>query len=107
MYQSWNFSEKERPSSEILQVGLEKLKQEWPAVIGERLSLVTSPLSFSGRKARRLLVEADSEVRPPWGGWTHLSSIESERRTFTEFRNKTNETIFPHEVDHVDFLVSE
>jgi hypothetical protein len=107
MYRPWDFEKKERPVSEVLQKGLGKLQQEWQEIVGDRLSRITRPLAFSGRKARRLIVETDSEARPPWGGWDHLSNMESERRTFTQFRAKINDAISPLEVDHIDFVTGE
>jgi hypothetical protein len=38
------------------------------------------------------------------GGWAHLSSAESERRTFTQFRASVNKAISPHEIEHIDFI---
>jgi hypothetical protein len=96
--------EKDRPSSEVLQKSMETLLNKWPKVAGKELSGITRPLAFTGRKARRLLVQAESGSRPPWGGWEHLSHVESERRTFTQFRAAVNKSISPHEVDHIDFI---
>ena len=81
----------------------ETLKSKWAEVVGPELAHITRPLAFTGEKARRLLVFADGSASPPWGGWTYLSSIESERHTFTRFRTAVNDTIAPHEVDHIDF----
>ena len=39
--------------------------------------------------------------------YTYLSSVESERRTFTQFRASVNKAISPHEVDHIDFITEE
>jgi hypothetical protein len=64
---------------------------------------VAHPLAFAGKKARRLLVYADANVRPPWGGWCYLSHLQSERLTFTRFRAAINKAIAPHEIDHVHF----
>lgn len=109
MYQSWDYEEKERPSPGALQRGLKILKEKWPDLIGEQLSGISNPLAFTGRKARRLLVlvKANCEVQPPWGGWAHLSNTEPERRTFTQFRINVNEAIAPLEVDHIDFIIDD
>lgn len=79
------------------------LLARWSEIAGERLAGITRPLAFTGEKGRRLLVSADGAAAPPWGGWSHLSEEESERRTFTNFRAAINMVIVPHEVDHVDF----
>jgi hypothetical protein len=103
MYQPWDFEAKARPSSEDLDRYLEILVSGWSEIVGEELGHATRPLGFAGRKARRLLVYADSNVRPTWGGWCNLSHLESERRRFTRFRTAINKAIAPHEIDHVDF----
>jgi len=103
----WNFEARSRPSAQFLERKLEELVSEWPRIIGKQLAAVTRPIVFTGKKARRLLVRADSQTTPPWGGWTRRSNVESERRTFTTFRSAINKAISPHEVDHVDFVVTD
>jgi len=49
------------------------------------------------------VIRTDGSARPPWGGWSYLSTVETERRIFTRFRAVVNNAIAPHEVDHVDF----
>ena len=105
MYRSWDFESKERPSTAVLENAMETLLKKWPEVAGNELSGITCPLAFTGPKARRLLVKADAESHPSWGGWTYLSPVESDRRTFTKFRALVNRAISPHEVDHIDFIV--
>lgn len=103
MYRLWDFDSKGRPSSEEIAQHFETLVSHWSEIVGSELAHITHPLIFTGEKARRLLVHADGASRPPWGGWSHLSSVETERRAFTRFRGAINNTIAPHEVDHVDF----
>src|SRR5208337_1649632 len=86
---------------------MDTLLSHWSEIVGNELASITRPLVFTGRKARRLLVLADSAITPPWGGWSHLSIQESERRTFTRFRAAINKAIAPHEVDHIDFIIKE
>jgi hypothetical protein len=69
--------------------------------------MVTRPVAFTGKKARRLLVQAEGEAIPPWGGWFDRSTEEAKRRTFTRFRSAVNKAIAPHEVDHIDFVTDE
>jgi len=104
MYRPWDFEKKERPSSNQIAEHLETLKSRWQDIAGPELAQVTHPLEFTGAKARRLLVQADDTARPPWGGWSHLSAVESDRRSFTRFRASINRAIAPHVVDHVDFI---
>ena len=103
MHRPWDFEAKDRPSSEDLDHCLKALKSGWSEIVGEELGRATRPLAFTGKKARRLLLHADANVRPMWGGWCYLSHLESERRTFTRFRAAINKAIAPHEIDHLDF----
>ena len=103
MYCPWDFEAKERPGGERLSECLATLTSRWQDIAGPELSRSTLPLAFSGAKARRLLVQADPTVCPPWGSWLRLSAVESERRMFTGFRAAINRAIAPHEVDHIDF----
>ena len=103
MYRPWDFEKKERPPpNQILQY-LETLNSHWRDIVGPELAQSTRPLAFTGKKARRLLIRADPTARPPWGGWSHLSPVEPERRMFTSFRASINTAIAPHEVDHLEF----
>jgi hypothetical protein len=104
MHRPWAFDPKPRPSSTAINRYLEELSSKWLEIVGKELGLITRPLAFSGRKLRRLLVWAHPDMRPPWGDWARRSSIESERRTFTQFRAAINNAIIPHEIDHVEFL---
>jgi Dna[CI] antecedent, DciA len=106
MYRSWDFDAKTRPSQDDLNRHLESLASRWVEIVGEEIGRATRPLRFTGIKARRLLVYADANVRPPWGDWGRRSKLESERRTFTNFREALNRFIEPHEIDHVDFTTN-
>lgn len=105
MYRPWDFGSKRRPSQQEIARHFETLKFRWSEIVGSELAHITHPLAFTGEKARRLLVRADGSHRPPWGGWSYFSSVESERRTFTLFRGAINRAIAPHEIDHVDFTI--
>jgi len=107
MYRHWDYDSKERPSSSALEMAIGTLLSQWQEIVGDILASITRPLAFTGSKARRLLIHAHIAASPPWGSWTHLSQIESERRTFTQFRASVNRAISPHAVDHVDFLTDE
>lgn len=103
-YRPWDFEAKVRPPQDELAKHLEYLSAHWADVAGSSLATVTQPLAFTGKKARRLLVCAETTAAPPWGGWTHRSPDEAKRRTFTRFRSAVNEAITPHEVDHIEFV---
>jgi hypothetical protein len=107
MYRPWDFGTKARPASAELEQHFRMLASKWSEIVGDELGRVTRPLAFGGQKARRLLVSADSNARPTWGGWSYLSNHESGRRTFTRFRTAINKAITPHEVDHVDFIIDD
>jgi hypothetical protein len=104
MYRPWDFDSKLRPSSEDVARHFEMLKSRWSEIVGLELAHITHPLAFTGEKARRLLVQAQYSASPPWGGWVCLSSVETERRTFTRFREAINKAIALHEIDHIDFI---
>lgn len=107
MYRPWDFKKKNRPSSDVIAKSMETLSTQWPEIVGPELSTITWPIAFTGGKARRLLVLATGSTRPPWGGWSSLSHVESERRVFTQLHAAINKAIFPHEIDHIDFIVTE
>lgn len=107
MYRPWDFESKSRPPSDHLAKLMETLLSRWPVIVGNELASVTRPLAFTGEKARRLLVLANAAATPPWGSWSHLSTQELKRRTFTRFRAAINEAIAPHEVDHIDFTTED
>ncbi len=103
MYRPWDFDDKPRPSGEEVACHLDVLTSRWSEIVGVELGRISHPIGFTGRKARRLVVWVQGSTRPPWGGWSRLSHVESDRRTFTRFRAAINKAIAPHEVDHVDF----
>jgi hypothetical protein len=102
-YRPWDFEAKVRPREDELVKHLKYLSAHWAHIAGSVLSRVTRPEAFTGKKARRLLVQAEGAATPPWGGWTHRSSDETKRRTFTRFRSAVNKAIATHEVDHIEF----
>jgi hypothetical protein len=102
-YRPWDSEAKVRPPEEELVKHLEYLSALWADIVGSALSTVTRPVAFTGKKARRLLVQAEGAATPPWGGWTHRAPDEAKRRTFTRFRSAVNKAINPHEVDHIEF----
>ena len=107
MYRPWDFEAKSCPPIEQIAQLMDTLLSRWPEIVGNELASVTRPLAFTGEKARRLLVLANAAVTPPWGGWSHLSAQELERRTFTHFRAAINKAIAPHVVDHIDFTTED
>ena len=99
MYRAWEFEAKSRPSPEQIVEFMNILHSQWSKIVGDEIGTLTRPLAFTGEKARRLLVFANAASNPPWGGWSYLSTQESERQTFTRFRAAINKAIAPHEVD--------
>jgi hypothetical protein len=104
MYREWDSETKERPGAEKLVQYLDTLRSRWVDIVGKEIAAMTQPISFTGEKARRLVVLAESAAEPPWGEWVRLAANEAERRTFTGFRAAINRAIAPHEVDHIDFI---
>lgn len=68
-----NTTPRVRPSDETVAEVLRRLTDNWRDVVGTRLAACMKPVSFTGRKRRRLLVAFDPSVDPPWGSWSHLS----------------------------------
>jgi hypothetical protein len=106
-YRPWDFDAKARPSLNEVAKHLNDLSARWADIVGSSLAAVTRPLAFTGKKARRLLVQAEGKAVPPWGGWTFLSPDEEKRRSFTRLRSAINNAISPHEVDHIDFIAEQ
>ena len=104
MFREWDFEAKPILEQRQLDDSLKRLSADWIATVGEEVGAHTHPFAFSGAKSRRLIVEYSRDTVPPWGDWTCLSHIESERRTFTRFRAAVNSVLTPHEVDHIDFV---
>lgn len=104
-YRPWDFEAKLRPSPNEIVQHFEYLSAHWANIIESGLAAITRPWAFTGKKARRLVVQAESAAVPPWGDWTSLSPDEQKRRAFTRFRSAVNTAIAPHEVDHIDFVV--
>jgi len=105
IYLPWDYEEKPRPTQKDIEQYLSTLSLNWKTIVGEDLFSITKPFMFTGKKGRQLLVYYRCGFSPPWGGWSQLSEIESERRTFTDFRAAINKAISPHEVDHIEFVL--
>jgi hypothetical protein len=103
-YRPDRYAVRERPSVEALAEALHRLKRDWHSIIGSELAGCCQPQSFSGRKARRLVIWVSGEDTPPWGSWLTLSSG-PERETFTALRKRINDAISPVHVDHIEFEV--
>ena len=95
---------RDRPSADTLAHALQTLRRDWHIIAGSELASVCEPTSFSGAKARRLLVTVFREHTPPWGTWSSLFAG-APRQTFTAFRKRINDAITPVYVDHIDFHV--
>ncbi|PKO01230.1 MAG: hypothetical protein CVU42_00025 [Chloroflexi bacterium HGW-Chloroflexi-4] len=101
----WNYGPREKPEKEAIDIAIEKLKTNWVSVVGSKLAEITAPVCFTGKKSRRLLVSANFATNPPWLTWSKKSAGE-EGKVFTMFCQNINETIFPLEIDHIDFIDS-
>jgi hypothetical protein len=105
-YRQWSREPKPKLTNAEVEGHLSTLRFYWRDAAQEELRH-TTPLTFTGCKARRLLVMAQPGTVPPWGSWTELSPDLAKRRTFTFLRAQINSVIYPHAVDHVDFLVGQ
>jgi hypothetical protein len=95
-----------RPSVLIQAAWLGVLQRRWREIAGENLATGMRPLAFVGEAFRSLLVEADANLRPPWGTWTEIYPDQPSRRAFRTFRAAVNRAIAPHEVYHIEFRLS-
>ena len=103
MFLPWRFTAARKPTAAEVRAAEDLLRRDWENVAGLLLARITTPLGFTGRKKRRLLVEAHFSSPAPWGTWNTLSSDER-RREFTQLRFAVNEAVAPLEVDHIDFI---
>ena len=62
----WNYSPREKPEKGAIDIAIEKLKKNWASIVGLKLAEITTPICFTGKKGRRLLVYADFCTKPPW-----------------------------------------
>jgi len=101
-FSNWDEEPRNRPSDLYAEQCLKKLKKNWSDILDRNFGRYSTPLEFSGKKLRRLLVIYENGYMPPWGSWTdHLANGLPSK--FTELRKKVNSIIAPHEVDHIDF----
>jgi len=93
------------PDQEKLEL-LGKLTSNWHQILDASISESLRPVSFSGRKSRRLIIEVLEDVPAPWGTWTEIYEAISRKRKFTKFRENINRALSPHKVDHIDFKMA-
>lgn len=101
----WDFEPKQIPSKEEVEKALGTLRDNWEKVVGANLAKISTPIRFTGRKRRRLVVLVDANTQPPWGTWQER--LYAQKFAFTEFRKAINDAILPHMVDHIDFEISD
>lgn len=96
-----------RPADDELTNLIKKLSDLWDQIAGND-SRLTMPLDFSGTKARCLIVEYDTDSLPSWGTWGnepggyHDQNF-TNKASFTALRQRINDAIHPHKIDHVVF----
>jgi hypothetical protein len=96
-----------RPADDELTNLLKKLSDLWGQIVGND-SRLTMPSSFTGAKARSLIVEYDSDELPAWGTWGnepggYYDQNFTNKASFTALRQRINDAIHPHKIDHVVF----
>lgn len=98
------FKPKEKPSDEMISRYLMTLQDNWTEIAGKLIAKATEVNNFSGKKARRLNVKVMNDSRnPDWGSWWSLKNSDNPK-SFTDFRAKINENIYPHSIDHIVFF---
>lgn len=96
----WNSEPRVRPTAEQVAVAFATLLSRWHKIAGEALAAHTRPVSFTGKKKRRLVVQVNGAYVPEWGSW---DSCELAPVAFRRLRLAVNAAIAPLEVDHIDF----
>ncbi len=96
-----------RPADDELTNLIEKLSIQWDQIAGVD-SVFTRPLNFSGAKARSLTVEFDTDELPSWGTWGnepggYHDQHFTNKASFTVLRQRINDAVQPHKIDHVVF----
>ena len=105
-YEFYTFDKKYKPTSEEIKTALQNLKDNWQTLWEIEFGNNTTPILFSGKKSRSLLVKYKANYSPPWGSWTnHLANGRPSK--FTVLRSKVNEIIKPVMVDHIIFKEEE
>jgi hypothetical protein len=99
----WSFDAKRKLSRQERTEILGLLHSSWNDIAGRDLCQITVPVSLTGQKGRRLLVQVVADGQPSWGTWESLATGPARRR-FTSLRATINQAISPNEVDHVDFV---
>jgi hypothetical protein len=100
------FDKKNKPTPDEIKTAIQNLEENWESLFEEEFGKNTTPVSFSGKKSRCLLVKYKPSYSPPWGSWTnHLANGRPSK--FTELRLKVNEIIKPLMVDHIIFKEEE
>ena len=102
-YSQWNEKPRIAPTNEDCSRYLQKLKINWLNLMENEFGRETSPIGFTGKKSRRLIVIYKENYKPPWGDWNNYLA-NGHPSKFSELRKKVNTTIHPHEVDHIDFF---
>jgi len=102
-YSNWNENPRIKPTDEVVRKCLTKLIDKWHEILNPEFGEATKPIEFTGLKLRRLVVCYKKGYMPPWGSWTNHLAFGSPSR-FTELRKSVNVIIYPHEVDHIDFI---
>ncbi len=96
-----------RPADNELDKLIEKISFHWTEIAGVD-SEFTKPLNFTGAKARSLIVEFDTDELPSWGTWGnepggYHDQHFTHKASFTTLRQRINDAIQPHKIDHVVF----
>jgi hypothetical protein len=90
----------QRPSRELVIETRQRLRENWAEIAGPELHLITWPLRFAGRKRRRLILQVNPLVKPPWGNWYSWRWRPRERTTFTA---RIERAILPMRIEELTF----
>ena len=91
-----------KPTKEETNNALNLLVENWKSILNADFGLHTTPISFSGTKAKELIVSYKQSYLPPWGSWVnHLANGKPSK--FSELRSNVNKIIAPLAVDHITY----
>ena len=98
----------EKYSEEKLKELLISIENNWDDIAGH-LANRCKPIRFSGKKSRCLNVQIYYLDPPPWGTWgiekiNYRNQNFTNKKEFTNFREKINAFLKPHKIDHVKFF---
>ena len=89
-----------RPSRELVIETRQRLRDSWAEIAGPELHLITWPLKFVGRKRRRLILQVNPLVDPPWRSWINWGRLEPQA---AQLKARIDRAILPMRFEQLTF----